>query len=57
MEINMKRLLLFTCILLFMLCGCKNKNKNNQIAQIFAEKIDQFDMFCKMIEKMYPFRF
>ena len=42
MEINMKRLLLFTCILLFILCGCKNKNKNknNQIMSAVSAQTD-----------------
>ena len=42
MEINMKRLLLFTCILLFILCGCKNKNKNknNQIMPAVSAQTD-----------------
>ena len=40
MEINMKRLLLFTCILLFILCGCKNQNKNNQILPAVSAQTD-----------------
>lgn len=36
----MKRLLLFTCILLFILCGCKNKNKNNQIMSAVSAQTD-----------------
>ena len=40
MEINMKRLLLFTCILLFILCGCKNKNKYNQIMSAVSAQTD-----------------
>lgn len=40
MEINMKRLLLFTCILLFILCGCKNKNKDNQIMSAVSAQTD-----------------
>ncbi|MDC7142507.1 DUF3160 domain-containing protein [Bacteroides finegoldii] len=34
----MKRLLLFTCILLFILCGCKNKN--NQIMSAVSAQTD-----------------